>query len=57
MDENWFRGFTSDLRSPELWKVFYNSLREKDPSLSASLPPVPQVDGEAIFWYVPYHTC
>ena len=52
MDENWFRGFTSDLHSPELWKTFYDAARIKDSSLPATTPPVPTIDGEALFWYV-----
>jgi hypothetical protein len=53
MDETWFRGFTADLHSPELWKVFYAAARTKDSSLSAETPPVPNIDGEALFWFVP----
>ena len=56
MDENWFRGFTSDLHSPELWNTFYATARTKDPSLPVTTPPVPKVDGEALFWYVCQHS-
>jgi FMN phosphatase YigB (HAD superfamily) len=50
MNSTWFSGFSSDLRSPSLWKTFYTKARSKDPNLPSTLPPVPQIDGEELFW-------
>jgi FMN phosphatase YigB (HAD superfamily) len=50
MNANWFAGFTRDLHQPSLWAEFYTSVRAGEPSLPASTPPVPTVDGEALFW-------
>ncbi|CAD6442567.1 81e1368f-3229-43ff-9ba1-9fbe07e48bbf [Sclerotinia trifoliorum] len=49
LNGSWFIGFTSDLRNPSFWTSFYNSVREKY-SLPSEVPPVPQIDGEALFW-------
>lgn len=52
MDADFFSAFSQDLRRPELWKEFHERLRRKQNSLktSESLPPVPEVDGETLFW-------
>lgn len=50
MNTDWFAGFTNDLHQPSLWSDFYTSARTKDPSLPATAPPVPTIDGEALFW-------
>jgi len=50
MDAAWFRGFSSDLNSPTLWKTYYAAARAKDPSLPPNTPPTPQIDGEKLFW-------
>jgi len=50
MNATWFRGFNSDLHNPELWETFYQQARTKNPALPAKTPPLPQVDGEALFW-------
>jgi len=50
MDATWFKGFNSDLHNPELWETFYQTARTKNPSLPAKTPPLPQIDGEALFW-------
>jgi len=52
MDDSWFQGFTSDLHSPELWNTFYTAARTKDSSLPETTPPIPNIDGKALFWYV-----
>ncbi|ESZ92259.1 hypothetical protein SBOR_7348 [Sclerotinia borealis F-4128] len=49
LNPSWFSGFTSDLHNPTFWASFYNSVREKH-SLPSEIPPVPQIDGEALFW-------
>ncbi|PQE25682.1 epoxide hydrolase protein [Rutstroemia sp. NJR-2017a BBW] len=49
LNASWFRGFTSDLHNPSFWTDFYNSVRAKH-SLPAEVPPVPQIDGEKLFW-------
>jgi FMN phosphatase YigB (HAD superfamily) len=45
LDSAWFDGFNKDLRSATLWDTFYRSSTKQD-----TVPPVPQVDGEALFW-------
>ncbi|KKA16168.1 Microsomal epoxide hydrolase [Rasamsonia emersonii CBS 393.64] len=52
MDADFFSAFSQDLRRPELWKEFHERLRRKQnpPKTSESLPPVPEVDGESLFW-------
>ena len=50
MDSGWFSGFTSDLHNASLWKNFYSRARTTNPSLPSETPPVPTIDGEALFW-------
>ncbi|KAG9243165.1 epoxide hydrolase-like protein, partial [Calycina marina] len=50
MDETWFRGFSSDLQSKELWEVFYATARVRDSTLPSKTPAVPNIDGEELFW-------
>jgi len=50
MTPTFFSGFTRDLHQPLLWKTFYNAARTKNPSLSPTIPPLPTIDGEALFW-------
>jgi FMN phosphatase YigB (HAD superfamily) len=50
MNSEWFAGFTRDLHSPDLWGPFYTAAQSKDPSLPKAVPPVPQIDGEKLFW-------
>lgn len=50
LDPAWFDGFNKDLRSSSLWKQFYTAAAKKDPSLSSTVPPVPDIDGETLFW-------
>ncbi|PQE11049.1 hypothetical protein CJF31_00000801 [Rutstroemia sp. NJR-2017a BVV2] len=49
LNASWFQGFTSDLQNPTFWADFYNSVQAKH-SLPAEVPPVPQIDGEKLFW-------
>lgn len=53
MDANFFANFTKDLRRPDLWQQFIERQRQqKKPasSIPTSLPPVPEIDGELLFW-------
>lgn len=49
MNAEYFRGFNSDLHNAQLWEQFYASQREKL-NLPAKTPPVPEIDGETLFW-------
>ncbi|RAL58621.1 hypothetical protein DID88_003541 [Monilinia fructigena] len=55
LDQSFFSGFTSDLHNPSFWSTFYKSIREKH-SLPAEVPPIPQIDGEALFWSMMDHS-
>ncbi|PMD15534.1 HAD-like protein [Hyaloscypha hepaticicola] len=50
MDSTWFAGFNSDLHNASLWHSFYTTAMQKDPSLPKTIPPLPTVDGEHLFW-------
>ncbi|KAL2833098.1 hypothetical protein BJY01DRAFT_239623 [Aspergillus pseudoustus] len=51
MDADFFAEFNKDLRSPELWQQFNESLRKKNPAKKfASNPPLPEIDAEWLFW-------
>jgi FMN phosphatase YigB (HAD superfamily) len=50
LNETWFAGFSSDFQAPSLWETFYTKARSKDPSLPSTVPPLPQIDGEELFW-------
>ncbi|PMD66195.1 epoxide hydrolase [Hyaloscypha bicolor E] len=50
MDSAWFSGFTSDLHNSSLWHSFYTTATQKDPSLPKTIPPLPTLDGELLFW-------
>jgi FMN phosphatase YigB (HAD superfamily) len=50
MDTHFFKGFTQDLHSASLWDTFYAQARTRDPSLPATTPPLPRIDGEQLFW-------
>lgn len=51
MDAGFFAAFNQDLRNPALWKQFHEQQRQKkglsDPS---TIPPLPEVDAEWLFW-------
>lgn len=51
MDANFFAAFNKDLRNPTLWKQFHERLRQKQGlGVRATLPPLPEVDAEWLFW-------
>ncbi|PLN77609.1 60S ribosomal protein L5 [Aspergillus taichungensis] len=51
MDAQFFADFNSDLRIPELWQQFHERLQKKQaPGAVTSIPPLPQVDAEWLFW-------
>lgn len=52
MDASFFANFTKDLRRSDLWQHFNERQRQQKPASSnpTSLPPVPEVDGEQLFW-------
>jgi HAD superfamily hydrolase (TIGR01509 family) len=52
MDAEFFSAFSQDLQNQALWKAFHERMRtkQKSPAILESLPPVPQVDGELLFW-------
>lgn len=52
MDERFFAGFNKDLRDPTRWRAFYKQamLKEGKEVNDSDIPPVPEVDGEWMFW-------
>ncbi|KAH8911810.1 haloacid dehalogenase-like hydrolase [Coniochaeta sp. PMI_546] len=50
MDKAYFAGFNADLHDEGRWKAFYRSQQAKNPNLPKEIPPVPQIDGEWLFW-------
>jgi hypothetical protein len=50
LDSTWFAGFSSDFQAPSLWTSFYTKARTQDPSLPPTVPAVPHIDGEELFW-------
>ncbi|KAJ5904266.1 hypothetical protein N7504_006649 [Penicillium tannophilum] len=51
MDAKFFAGFNEDLRNPNLWKEFHEQLhKKKGASGPATIPPLPTVDAEWLFW-------
>ncbi|KAM0798869.1 HAD-like domain-containing protein [Usnea florida] len=50
MDANFFKGFTADLQSESAWKGFHGSFRNEKKNTGSSLPPIPSIDGESLFW-------
>jgi FMN phosphatase YigB (HAD superfamily) len=50
LDSTWFAGFNTDLHNASLWKSFYTTAAQKDPSLPKTVPPLPKLDGEFLFW-------
>ncbi|KAL2220979.1 putative epoxide hydrolase [Thermoascus aurantiacus ATCC 26904] len=52
MDAGFFAAFNRDLRNPTVWKEFHERLRQQKqaPDVDAPIPPLPQVDGEKLFW-------
>ena len=50
MDDDFFAGFNRDLHDAARWKAFYRSQQAKDPRLPARVPPLPELDGEWLFY-------
>ncbi|GAQ41797.1 epoxide hydrolase [Aspergillus niger] len=52
MDADFFKEFNKDLRNPDLWKAFHERLQKQRPDSSAptSVPPLPALDAEFLFW-------
>jgi FMN phosphatase YigB (HAD superfamily) len=50
MDAAFFAGFNRDLHDPARWEAFYQAQRARNPSLPSQTPPVPQLDGEWLFY-------
>lgn len=50
MDAAFFAGFNQDLHNPGRWDAFYRSQQAKDPGLPRIVPPIPELDGEWLFW-------
>ncbi|KAJ5682450.1 hypothetical protein N7462_005615 [Penicillium macrosclerotiorum] len=51
MDASFFAAFNEDLRNPTLWKQFHEQLAQKNGGNGlASIPPLPKVDAEWLFW-------
>jgi len=51
MDANFFAEFNRDLRHPSLWKQFHEQQQQKKGLTGpVTLPPLPEVDAEWLFW-------
>lgn len=51
MDADFFAAFNQDLRNPALWKQFHEQQRQKKGlSGPSTIPPLPEVDAEWLFW-------
>ncbi|PWY77468.1 HAD-like protein [Aspergillus heteromorphus CBS 117.55] len=51
MDAEFFAAFKTDLQRPDLWRQFHERLQEKHGGdLPASVPPLPEIDAEFLFW-------
>jgi epoxide hydrolase-like predicted phosphatase len=50
MDADFFAGFNTDLRNPDLWRQFHQQLQTKQGTSSTTIPPLPTVDAEWLFW-------
>ncbi|KAJ5097195.1 hypothetical protein N7456_007916 [Penicillium angulare] len=51
MDAEFFKGFNEDLRNPTFWKEFHEQLqKKKGASGPVTVPPLPAVDAEWLFW-------
>ncbi|CAI7567403.1 unnamed protein product [Penicillium discolor] len=50
MDADFFAGFNADLQSPELWTQFHQQLQKKQGTDGSTIPPLPTVDAEWLFW-------
>ncbi|KAI2721542.1 hypothetical protein DTO027I6_1281 [Penicillium roqueforti] len=50
VDTDFFAGFNADLASPELWAQFQQQLQKKQGTNGSTIPPMPTVDAEWLFW-------
>lgn len=50
MDAEYFKGFNRDLRDPQRWKDFWTQTRKKQNLEIGTIPPVPEIDGEYMFF-------
>ena len=56
LDEKFFREFKADLTNEERWRAYHAKLQSKkggsssSSSPSAQVPPLPDIDSEALFW-------
>lgn len=51
MDADFFAGFNADLQIPSLWAQFHEQQHQrKGASGSKTIPPLPKVDAEWLFW-------
>jgi HAD superfamily hydrolase (TIGR01509 family) len=51
LDSTYFAGFSNDLHNQDLWSTFYSTkARTINPSLPATIPSLPKVDAELLFW-------
>jgi HAD superfamily hydrolase (TIGR01509 family) len=51
LSPSFFSGFSSDLHNTNLWSDFYTKkARISNPSLPSTIPPLPKIDAEKLFW-------
>ncbi|KAH6641734.1 HAD-like domain-containing protein [Chaetomium tenue] len=50
MDAAFFAGFNRDLHDPARWEAFYRAQQARNPSLPQTVPPLPNLDGEWLFF-------
>ncbi len=52
MEAQFFANFNEDLRDPARWRTFYKQAMQKEGLAvdDGDIPPVPEVDGEWMFW-------
>lgn len=48
LDSNWFKAWKQDIENPKAWKAFH--LRTKGQSEPDSLPPIPDLNVEDLYW-------
>lgn len=50
MDADFFAAFNKDLRDPTLWKEFHERRQKETHNSPVSIPPLPKLDAEYMFW-------
>jgi microsomal epoxide hydrolase len=50
INADFFKSFNQDLQQASLWKEFHERLRSKNGTASDTLPALPQLDAEYLFW-------